>query len=71
MNAKPMSPGAERLREHLKWIYRPIARQDDPPPDTSPPPFEVLEAGVTIAEWGENRPSKDVLRLLCACGVFD
>jgi hypothetical protein len=40
-----------------------------PLPD--PLPIEVLSAGVTIAEWGKNRTTKEVLRLLCDTGVFD
>jgi len=73
-----MSPGAERLRDHLRAIYAQIDRSLPPPaqefvpmPLPDPLPIEVLSAGVTIAEWGKNRTTKEVLRLLCAAGVFD
>jgi hypothetical protein len=73
-----MTPAAERLRDHLREIYAPIDRSLPPPaqefvpmPLPDPLPIEVLSAGVTIAEWGKNRPTKEVLQLLCAAGVFD
>jgi hypothetical protein len=73
-----MTPAAERLRDHLREIYAPIDRSLPPPaqefipmPLPDPLPLEVLSAGVTIAEWGEKRPPREVLELLSLCGVFD
>jgi hypothetical protein len=66
-----MTPAAEKLRSHLAAIYAPIDRSAPEPSTPMDPPPDVIAAAIAISKWADDKPPREVLVLLCACGVFD
>jgi hypothetical protein len=68
MSTKLLTPGAQRLREYLRWIYRPIDRRDDPlPPLPEPLPEPVIQA-ITELVCADAKHYPKIVR--CVCGLL-